>query len=106
MMLVYSAIMFLIAALLVFVSAAIYKGKTDLIHAYHQTKVTDQAAYGKAFGKALLVIASAPLLSGIIGLFGDSGTIVVIAVAVLCVGIAIGVGCIVAVQRKHNQGVF
>ena len=102
-MLVYAIIMFLVAALFTVLGIAIYKGKTDLIHDYHQTKVTDKSAYGKAFGKAMLVIAAAMLLSGIIGLFEN---LVVIAVAILMVGLAIGIGCIVAVQIKYNNGLF
>ena len=102
-MLLYSVIMFLISALFAVLGVAIYNGRTDLIHDYHQTKVTDKTAYGKAFGKAMLVIAAAMLLSGIIGLFEN---LVVIAVAILMVGLAIGIGCIVAVQIKYNNGLF
>ena len=105
-MVAYSIIMFLVAVLFVSLSAAIYKGRTDLIHAYHQTKVTDKAAYGKAFGKALLVVSAAPLLSGIIGLMGASDAVAMTAVAVLVVGISLGIICIVIVQRKYNKGVF
>lgn len=105
-MLAYSVIMFLTAILFMSFSIAIYKGKTDLIHSYHQTKVSDKSAYGKAFGKALLVVAMSPLLSGIIGLFGASGRIVIIAVAVLIIGIGIGMSFIVIVQKKYNDGVF
>ena len=102
-MLLYSIIMFLVAVLFTVLGIAIYKGKTDLIHDYHQTKVTDKSAYGKAFGKAMFVIAAALLLSGIIGLFDSFA---MIAVAVLITGLAVGIGCIVAVQRKYNKGVF
>ena len=102
-MLLYSVIMFLISALTAVLGVAIYNGRTDLIHDYHQTKVTDKTAYGKAFGKAMLVIAAAMLLSGIAGLFEN---LVVIAVAILMVGLAIGIGCIVAVQIKYNNGLF
>ncbi len=102
-MLVYSIVLFLVAVIFIGVSIAIYKGKTDLIHNYHQTKVTDKAAYGKSFGKALLVIAITLLLSGIIGLLDNSA---VLAVAVLIIGLCIGVGCIIAVQRKYNKGIF
>ena len=101
-MICYSVIMFLVAALVGGMGIAIYRGNTDLIHDYHQTKVTDKTAYGKAFGKAMLVIAAALLTSGIIGLLCDS----VVAVAVLVVGLTIGIACIVAVQKKYNQGVF
>ena len=102
-MLVYSIIMFLVSALFTVLGIAIYKGKTDLIHDYHQTKVTDKSAYGKAFGKATLLIATVMLLSGIIGLFEK---LLILAVAILIIGFVIGIGCIVAVQKKYNKGVF
>ena len=102
-MLVYSIIMFLVSALFTVLGIAIYKGKTDLIHDYHQTKITDKSAYGKAFGKAMLLIATVMLLSGIIGLFEN---LVMLAVGMLMIGLVIGIGCIVAVQKKYNKGVF
>lgn len=102
-MILYSIILLIVAASFVAMGIAIYRGKTDLIHDYHQTKVTDKAAYGKAFGKALLVIAIALLLSGIIGLLDHCA---MVAVAILLVGLFIGIGAIVAVQKKHNNGVF
>ena len=105
-MILYSVIMFLAAAPMITISIAIYRGKTSLIHDYHQTKVTNKAAYGKAFGKAMLVISMALLLSGIIGLFGDTEIMATIALAVLFVGLFIGIAGIVAVQKKYNKGVF
>ena len=105
-MVLYSLIMFLVAVPMGKISIAIYRGKTNLIHDYHQTKVTDPSAYGKAFGKAILVVTMALLLSGIVGLMGDSETVAMIAVAVLFVGLFIGIACIVAVQKKYNNGIF
>ena len=105
-MVLYSIIMFLAAVPMIKVSIAIYQGKTSLIHDYHQTKATDKAAYGKAFGKALFVVSMSLLLSGIIDLLGASEAIAVIAVAVLFIGLFIGIACIVAVQKKYNKGVF
>ena len=105
-MVLYSVIMFLVAIPFCWISIAIYKGKTDLIHDYHQTKVTDKSAYGKAFGKAMLVVSMALLLSGIVSLLGDSETIAMIAVGVLFIGLIIGITCIVVVQKKYNNGVF
>ena len=101
-MVLYSIIMFLAAVPMIKISIAIYQGKTDLIHDYHQTKVADKTAYGKAFGKAMLVMAAALLLSGIIGLLCDP----VVAVAVLFIGLVSGIACIVAVQKKYNRGIF
>ena len=105
-MVLYSIIMFLAAVPMIKISIAINQGKTDLIHDYHQTKVTDKAAYGKAFGKAMFVISISLLLSGIIGLFGASEAIAMISVAVLFIGLFIGITWIVAVQKKYNKGVF
>ena len=105
-MVLYSIIMFLAAVPMMKVSIAIYQGKTSLIHDYHQTKVTDKAAYGKAFGKAMFVVSAALLLSGIIGLFGDTEIMAMIALAVLFIGLLIGIAWIVAVQKKYNKGIF
>ena len=105
-MLVYSIIMFATAALFLVMSTLIYRGRTELIHSYHQTKVTDQAGYAKAFGKALSVIGIALLLSGVISLLGDGEVIVLVAVAVLLLGLGAGFGCILWVQRKYNKGLF
>ena len=105
-MVLYSIIMFLAAIPMIGISITIYKGKTDLIHDYHQTKVTDKAAYGKAFGKAMFVISVALLLSGIIGLFGNLEVIATISLAVLFIGLFIGIAWIIAVQIKYNKGIF
>ena len=102
-MILYAVIMLLTALPIGWLSAAIYRGKTDLIHDYHQTKVTDQAAYGKAFGKALFVISAALLISGIAALFPGSG---MIPVALLFIGLFIGIASIIAVQMKYNKGIF
>ena len=102
-MLLYSIILFLSGALVAGLGLAIYRGKTDLIHSYHQTKVTDPAASGKAFGKAMFVIAAAMVLSGLVGLVDRTS---LLAVAVLTVGLTIGIGCIIAVQHRYNKGIF
>lgn len=105
-MLLYSVLMFAISVLFIALSIMIYRGKTDLIHSYHQEKVKDKAAYGKAFGKALFVVALAPFISGIIGLFGDSDLLVITTVLVLIFGLILGFCCILAVQKKYNKGLF
>ena len=99
-------IMFLTAVLFGVLSVAIYRGKTNLIHDYHQTNVTNKSAYGKSFGKAMFVLSGALLLSGIIALFGNSEGIAAISVAVLFVGLFIGIALIIAVQVKYNKGIF
>ena len=77
-----------------------------MIHDYNQTKVSDKAAYGKAFGKAMMVISITMLLSGVIGLLGESEATAKISLAVLVAGLTIGIGSIIAVQKKYNNGIF
>ena len=91
-------------AIIMFITSVIYNGKTDLIHDYHQTKVSDKTAYGKDFGKAMAGITAALALSGVVALLGE--TYMWIAVAVLFVGLLIGIIAIVRVQKKHNGGMF
>ena len=105
-MVIFSIVLFAVAALTGVISIGIYRGNTDLIHDYHQTKVTDKAAYGKAFGKAMSLIPVTLLISGCLGLLGDTGIFPILAVLVLVMGLLIGIGCIIAVQKKHNNGVF
>lgn len=101
-MILYAAILFAVAALFAVLAVRIYKGKTELIHDYHQTKVTDKRGYGRAFGKAMGLIAATMALSGAVSLVADPAW----AMAVLFGGLAIGVAAIVGVQKKFNGGVF
>ena len=105
-MLLYSIIMFITSIIFCIVSYLIYKGKTNLIHDYHQTKVNDKRAYGKEFGKALLVFAISPFISGVIGLLGDTKEIVLLAIFVLMIGMVVGTIGIILVQKKYNNGIF
>ena len=101
-MILYAMIMFAVAVLFLFLARAIYRGNTDLIHDYHQTKVKDKAAYGKAFGKAMFILAAAMAASGLVALF-DEGLFPIL---VLFLGLAAGITQIVLVQKKFNNGVF
>lgn len=103
-MIAYAIILCLVAVIFGVLAVLIYKGRTELIHDYHQTKVTDKVGYGKAFGKAMGVIAAAMALSGILALFPEG--IVWLPMAVLMVGLAAGIVLIVRVQKKYNGGMF
>ena len=105
-MLLYSILMFTGSILLMVFGIMIYRGKVDLIHSYHQKRVKDKAAYGRAFGKALFAVALAPFASGVIGLFANSNPLEIIAVLVLLFGLVLGSCCILAVQKKYNKGLL
>ena len=105
-MLVYSIIMFSTAVLFAVFCVLIYRGNTNLIHSYHQEKVTDKTGYGRAFGKAMSPIAIASLVSGVIPLFDKSDTAILISVGILVAGIALSLVLILGVQKKYNDGLF
>ena len=56
--------------------------------------------------RRLAKAGSGDLLSGIIGLLGDSAGIALLAAAVLVIGTGIGIGRIASVQKKYNGGMF
>ena len=101
-MFLYAAILLAAAILFFFVGRSIYRGNTNLIHDYHQTKVEDKAAYGKSFGKAMFTMAAAMALSGLLALFVHG----FLPVLVLFLGLTAGIIQIILVQKKYNNGVF
>ena len=103
-MIVYTMITILTAALLAVIAVLIYKGNSNLIHDYHRTKVKDETAYGKAFARALGIVAGSIALSGAIALFGEAAMWG--AIGALVIGLVIGIVAIIRVQKKYNGGVF
>lgn len=103
-MILYAVILFLTAALFAVLAALIHKGKTELIHDHHRSRVEDPVGYGKAFGKAMGAMAGAMALSGGVALLGQWAAWP--AVAVLVIGLVGGIIALVAVQKKYNGGVL
>jgi hypothetical protein len=101
-MFLYAIIMFLAALLFGIMSMLIYKGKTNLIHDYHQTKVKDKKAYGRAFGHAMGIHAVTLALSGIVATLSAN----LLAIGILVIGLVVGGVCIYRVQKKFNGGLF
>lgn len=105
-MIAYAALMFAAAVLFFCVAAAIYRGNTALIHAYHQTRVkeADREKYGRSFSKGLFILAASLVSSGIIALLGKTASIVLLSVGVLLVGIILAFIAIARVQKAFNGG--
>ena len=103
-MVVYVVTMFLSAALFGVIGVLIYRGKTELIHDYHREKVTDSAAYGKAFGKAMGILSGALAVSGAIALLGEKA--ILPAVIELLLGLTVGMIAFIRIQKKFNGGIF
>ena len=100
----YAVLMFLMAVLFLVLGVLIFRGRTDLIHSYHQKKVKDQRAYGRDIGKAIFAFSAAMTASGAVALVDEA--VALIAIVVLVFGMGVGVGMLCAVQKKHNGGLF
>ncbi len=101
-MLIFSIILLITSALFIILGVSIYKGNIGLIHSYHQENVTDKVGYGKAMGKALIILSLPLIASGIIAFFTESA----IPTVVLIVGMVIGFIPIIRAQNKYNGGIF
>ena len=105
-MLLYSLIMFAAGAVILGVGIAVFRGRTNLIHDYHQENVKpeDRLRYGRAMGVGLLVLAAALLSSGILALCLTEGS--KIPLLALFGGIAVSIVLLIRAQRKYNGGIF
>lgn len=103
-LILYSIILFFVSLVFLVLGIAVYKGRTNLIHSYHQQNVTDQKGYGRAFGKTMFVFAGAMLASGVVALPGEA--FAVPSVCILLAGLVAGFVCIGRVQKKYNGGLF
>jgi hypothetical protein len=107
-MLLYSIILFAVAALLFAVGASIHRGNTKLIHDYHQENVkeSERGAYGRAFAKGIFALCVSFALSGILALFGESGAAFSASLFVLFAGVIVSSVILIRVQKKYNGGIF
>ena len=105
-MIVYSVIVFVVAAALIVFGVLIAKGNANLINCYRDDRVKDKAQYCKRISQALFILAGTLVCSGIIGLLGDVDSIVLLGLGVLVVGMLCGVVQLFRVQKKYGGGVF
>jgi len=105
-MIIYSVIMFVVAVALILFGVLIAKGNASLVNCYREERVKDKALYCKKISQALFILADTLVCSGIVSLFGDTDTIVLLALGVLVVGMIFGVVRLFHAQKKYGGGVF
>ena len=105
-MIVYAVIMFAVAAAFAVLAVLIAKGNANLINCYREERVKDKPLYCKKISQALYILAGTLVCSGIIGLFGETDSIVLLGLGVLVVGMLFGVVRLFRVQKKYGGGVF
>ncbi len=104
----YSIILLVVALLFLAVGIAIYRGKSKLIHDYHQENIkeSEKPGYCRAFAKGMFVLAATLLISGIIPLVGKEGSFFIASFILLVSGIIVSIIIFIKVQKKYNGGLF
>lgn len=107
-MIVFSVILFSVAAVFLILGILLYRGNTHLIHDYHQIHIkdADKKEYAKAFAKAIFPFTISLFISGAAVLFGDSKPFFIASGAVFVIGLIVSAVLIGKVQKKYNGGIF
>ena len=106
-MILYAVFMATIAILFLWLGIMLRRGKTDLIHDYHQANIpADQKTeYGKAFSISMFTISIACFASGLLGLL-KTEFFSKLSLFVLIGGLILSIAIIIFVQKKYNGGLF
>lgn len=107
-MIAYALIMFLAAAVFLILGVQVFRGKIELIHDYHRTRVqkSSRRSYGRAFSVGMFTISASMILSGVLVLVAGNATMVAVALLVLIAGLFLSIGIFASVQKKYNGGIF
>ena len=101
-MLSFALILFAVSIPFIGIGIALLRGKADLIMEHHQTRVTDKAAYAKAFSVPMFIIAGSMVMAGLFALPDMAAWSMG---AFLC-GLTVAIVWIICVQVKYDRGLF
>ena len=102
---IFSVILIAASLLIAGVGTAVFKGRTGLIHDYHQEKVSEEnrPAYGRAIGRGLLCMAVVLFVGGLLPLICEAEWILKTIRATFIFGILLSVLLLVMAQKKYNR---
>ena len=103
-MIPYIIVFYAVGFLLLVLGIMIWRGKTKLIHAYHQKNVTDFKGYGKAMGKVVAGQGVLAVIAASTAFFGERW--MVIGVWIFFVGFCVMFLILYFIQRKYNGSLF
>ena len=99
-MIVYAAILFVLAVTLFIWGCSLYSGNLNSMRANHQRMVKNKVAYGKAAGKALFTMAISQALAGVIALLGEETPYIILTIIVSFIGLILGICCVNKVREE------
>ena len=99
----------ILGAIIVVMAIINMTGNISTLHAYHRKNVTEEnrKPFGRRVGIGTLIIGvSVMLFGGAMALFEDNEAVVLVASAVLIVGIVVGSIITFRAMHKYNGGIF
>lgn len=99
----------IIGAIIVILGIINMTGNIASLHWYHRKNVTEKNVkpFGRRVGLGTLIIGvSVMLFGGAMALFDGNETVVLVATALLIVGIAVGMIITFRAMYKYNGGIF
>ncbi len=105
-MYLFSAIMLLTAAAVLYIAARVYRGDIGLVISHHTERVADKKRYCKTVGISLFIIGAGIAASGISGFWSDTKAFFLLSMISLTTGLIVGLTGIIIAQKKYNGGIF
>lgn len=105
-MIVFSVLLFTVSALMIVAGAFICSGKYEALFDFYLGGATDIKAYSKAYGIAMMCMSIPCIACGVLQLLTPEIPFVIIAIAILVVGFAVGYVFFNRIQKKYNGGMF
>ncbi|MBE6694663.1 MAG: DUF2207 domain-containing protein [Ruminococcaceae bacterium] len=99
----------IIGAIIVILGIINMTGNIASLHWYHRKNVSEEnrKPFGRLVGLGTLIVGvSVMLFGGAMALFGDNEAIVLVATALLIVGIIVGLVISLRAMNKYNGGIF
>ena len=87
------------------------KGHLEMLHSYHRERVTEEnkLPFGKLVGAGMIVMGSGLIAFGgasAVTFFTEKGIFTTVGIAVMAVGMVVGLGLAFYAMIKYNKGIF
>ena len=106
-----SIIPILVGIICIFLGMKNMKGDISSIHSYHRHRVSEEnrVAFGKMVGIGTIIAGASVILYGVISSISfitENDIFVFIGIAVLAIGMIVGLGISFYAMKKYNNGIF
>ena len=106
-----SPVLLLLALLFIGFGIALYKGRTNLLHEYHRSRVSEEdlPTLGKLTGIGMMLIGGAIAAFGVLfdlAVYTDTRVLLTVGTIILFAGLAAGIVIMLYAVIHYNKGLF